>query len=79
MKNKKEIMLTLLIVIDVVWILSIFIDYTNKGLNMAIFDAVVSIIFIIITIMFYNYDDYFAIKKIKKDTKKKIEKTKESK
>jgi len=76
MKNKKEIILLLFILIDVIWFISIFVDYANNKTGVAIVDIVVTVLFCFLTFAFYNRDDYFAVKKIKKDTKKKIEKNK---
>ena len=76
MKNRKELILLLFIVIDIIWFISIFVDFANKKTGVAIVDIVVTILFSFFTFAYYNHSDYFAIKKIKKDTKKKIEKNK---
>ena len=74
MKNRKEIILLLFIVVDVVWFASIFVDFTNQKTTIGIIDIVVTILFVFLTIAYYNHDDYFSVKKIKKETKKRLTK-----
>ena len=72
MKNKKELYLILMIIVDVSWFASIILDTIMKRSTLLIvIDIITTILFTIITIIYYKKSEYFITKKIKKDSLKK--------